>query len=67
MATAQNVGAVVRVYDERSKSYKYVPRAPTTGEVYHFVRIVGLCYGVRNPAQSPRCHLTSLHCAHTPF
>ena len=49
MATAQNVGAVVRMYDPKTRAYAYTPRAPTNGETYNFIRIVGICFGVRAP------------------
>jgi hypothetical protein len=44
---AQNVGAVVRSYDERAHTFSYVPRAETEGGTYNFTRIVGICYAVR--------------------
>jgi hypothetical protein len=48
-AYAQNVGAVVRAYDPKTKVYAYIPRAPTNGDTYHFVRIIGICFAVRAP------------------
>ena len=55
-AYAQNVGAVVRAYDPKTKAYTlyaysctFRERPRTNGDTYHFVRIIGICYAVRAP------------------